>query len=141
MDEMFDDKFSEEQDMLPVLKVRVLDCTKKSRIRVRRLTNFPIAETMDDMKSALQVFMPDITYPENWEIGYVLDRNKKYTIETNGELQDAHQEFKKGYQMCLDPTPAKPVVSKRQSGTSANGKKHFPIYGSLKKLVSLDFFN
>ena len=41
--------------------------------------------------------------------------------------------------MWLDPTPAKPVVSKRKSGASANGKKHFPIYGGLQKLVSLDF--
>ena len=88
MDEMFDDDIFEEQDMLPVLEVRVLDCTKRSRIRVRRLTNFPITETMDDMESVLQIFMPDITHPENLEIGYVLDRNKKYAIETNGELED-----------------------------------------------------
>ena len=51
MDEMFDDDIFEEQDMLPVLEVRILDCTKRSRIPVRRLTNFPIAETMDDKKS------------------------------------------------------------------------------------------
>ena len=92
MDETCDDNIFEEHDILPVLEVRVLDATKKTRFRVRRLTNFPVAETMDDMKSALQIFMPDI--------GYILDRNKKYTIETNGELQDACQEFKKGYIRC-----------------------------------------
>ncbi len=42
----------DEQDMLPVLDVRVLDGTKKSKFRVRRLINFPLAETMDEMKSA-----------------------------------------------------------------------------------------
>ena len=135
MDETFDDNIFEEHDILPVLEVRVLDATKKTRFRVRRLTNFPIAETMDDMISALQIFMPDITHAENWQIRYILDRNKKYTIETNGELQNACQEFKKGYQMWLDPSPLKPVVSKRQSGTSANGKKHLQIYGSHKNLV------
>jgi hypothetical protein len=87
----------DEQDMLPVLDVRVLDATKKSKFRVRRLINFPLAETMDEMKSALKIFMPDIEHVENCDIGYVLERNKKYTIETNGELQDACQEFKKGF--------------------------------------------
>ena len=41
----------DKQDMLPVLDVRVLDATKKSKFRVRRLINFPLAETMDEMKS------------------------------------------------------------------------------------------
>ena len=84
MDEMFDDNIFEETDILPVREVWVLDCTNKSRTRVKRLTNFPIAETMNDIKSSMQIFMQDITHPENWEIGYVLARNKKYTIETNG---------------------------------------------------------
>ena len=86
-----------EQDMLPVLDVRVLDATKKSKFRVRRLINFPL-----EMKSALKIFMPDIEHVENCDIGYVLERNKKYTIETNGELQDACQEFKKGFPMWLE---------------------------------------
>ena len=127
---MFDD--IDEQDMLPILEVRVLDATKKTSFRVRRLTNFPVAETMDEMKSTLQIFMPDITHDENWQIMYILERNKKYTIETSGELQDAYQEFRKGYQMWLDPSPVKPAMwldpspvkpaaSKRQSGTSAKG--------------------
>ena len=33
-----------EEDLVPVLEVRILDDTKKSSFRVRRLTNFPIAE-------------------------------------------------------------------------------------------------
>ena len=97
MDESLHD--IDEQDMLPVLDVWVLDETKKSKFRVRRLTNFPLAETLDEMKSALQIFMPDIEHVENWEIGYILERNKKYAIETNSELQDAWQELKKGFPM------------------------------------------
>ena len=59
------------------------------------------------MKSALQILMPDIEHVENWEIGYILERNKKYAIETNGELQDAWEELKKGFPMLLDPSPDK----------------------------------
>ena len=66
MDESFHD--IDELDMLPVLDVRVLDETKKSKFRVRRLTNFPLAETLDEMKSALHIFMPNIEHVENWEI-------------------------------------------------------------------------
>ncbi len=115
----------DEQDMLPVLDVRVLDATKKSKFRVRRLINFPLAETMDEMKSALKIFMPDIKHVENCDIGYVLGRNKKYTIETNGELQDVCQEFKKGFPMWLDPSPVKPAASKKHGGTNVECKKYF----------------
>ena len=108
-----------EEDMVPVLEVRILDETKKSSFRVRRLTNFPIAENIDEMKSALQTFMPDVKHVENWQIGYVLERNKKYVIESTGELQHAWQHLKKGYQMWLDPSPMK--VEKKRSGTSIEG--------------------
>ena len=123
MDESLHD--IDEQDMLPVLDVRVLDDTKKSKFRVRRLTNFPLAETLDEMKSALQIFMRDIEHVENWEIGYILERNKKYAIETNGELQDAWQELKKGFPMWLDPSPVKPAASKKRGGTNVECKKYF----------------
>ena len=130
---MFDD--IDEQDMLPVLEVRVLDATKKTSFRVRRLTNFPVAETMDEMKSTLQIFMPDIAHDENWQIVYILERNKKYTIETSGELQDVYQEFRKGYQMWLDPLPVKPAASKRQSGTSAKGNMSCLVYDLLLTII------
>ena len=77
---------NDEQVMLSVLEVRVLDATRKTSHRLRRLTNFPIAETVQDLKAALQMFMPDIEHVENWQLGYVLERNKKYTIETDVEL-------------------------------------------------------
>ncbi len=77
----------DERDVLPVLEVRVLDKNRKSSFRLRRFTNFPAAETVKDMKTALQLHMPDIKDVENWQIGYVLDRNKKYAIETDDELK------------------------------------------------------
>ncbi len=68
----------DEQDMLPVLDVRVLDATKKSKFRVRRLINFPLAETMDEMKSALKIFMPDIEHVE--KLRYRICIRKKQEI-------------------------------------------------------------
>ena len=76
-----------QEDTVPVLEVHILDETKKSSFRVTRLTNFPTAENIDEMKSALQTFMPDVKHVENWQIGYVLERNKKYVIKSTGELQ------------------------------------------------------
>ena len=90
--------------MLHVLEVRVLDVTTQNSFRVRRLTNFPTAESLQDMKTMLQKFMPDIMHMDNLKIGYILDRNKKYTIETKCELSDAWQHFRNGYQMWLDPS-------------------------------------
>ena len=126
MDETFD--LSDEQDILPVLEVRVLNETKKTSYRVRRLTNFPVAENIQDMKAALELFMPDIQNMENWRLGYVLERNKKYTVETDVELQEAFQHFKDGYQMCLDPMPAKAVAPKRKNDTNAQGKQILSVY-------------
>ena len=119
MDETFD--LNDEQDIFPVLEVRVLDKTKKTSFRVRRLTNFPVAENMKDMKAALKVFMPDIQHVENWQLGYVLERNIKYTIETDVELHDAFQHFRDGYQMWLDPMPTEAVAAKRKVDTSVQG--------------------
>ncbi len=113
---MAEDLENVNEDVLPVLEVRILDVLKNPSFRVRRLTNFPAAETVDDMKSALQMYMPDLKHVENWQLGNVLDRNKKYTIETNVELQDAFEHVKKGYQMWLDPSPANAGTNKKQAG-------------------------
>ena len=96
-------------------KVRVLDAHKKTSYRVRRLSQFPMAETVIEMKTALQMFLPDIKNAKNWQIGYILERNKKYTIETHAELQDAYQHFKEGFQMWLDPLPAKAGAGKKKN--------------------------
>ena len=74
------------------------------------------------MKTALEMFLPDIKHAENWQIGYILERNKKYTIETDAELQDAYQHFKEGFQMWLDLLPAKAVAAKKKTGVNAAGK-------------------
>lgn len=111
----------EEVDVIPVLEVRVLDATKKTSYRVRRLTNFPSAETVQDMKNSLKMFMPDIKPTDNWKMGYILDRNKKYAIETDGELLDAWGHFQRGYQMWLDPSPPKVTAAKNQTTTNAQG--------------------
>ena len=65
--------------------------------------------------------MPDVKHVENWQIGYILDRNKKYVIESTGELQHVWRHLKKGHQMWLDPSPIK--VGKRQSSVSNEGNK------------------
>ena len=55
------------------------------------------------------------------QVGYVLDRNKKYTIETDGELSDAWQHFKNGYQMWVDPSPVKSAAKWKESGMNISG--------------------
>ena len=99
MAETLDNAF--EEDMLPVLKVRVLDAIKKNSFRVRRLTNFPIAESLQDMKTALQKCMPDITHVADWQMGYVLERNK-FTIETDGQQkqQQNGKKLPRTFQVC-----------------------------------------
>ena len=78
---------------LDIFLVLVLNKTKKNCLRVRRQTNFPTAETFEDMKNVLKMFMPDIQPAENWKIGYILKRNKKFLIETDVELRDALRNF------------------------------------------------
>ena len=60
-------------------------------------------------ESRVEVFMPDIQHVKNWQLRYMLKRNKKYTIETDVELHDAFQHFRDEYQMWLDPIPTKAV--------------------------------
>ena len=103
----FAEQMKDEDDLLPILEVRVLDMNRKSNFQVRKLTEFPIVENMKDLRSALSKYMPDIEHVENCMVGYVLERNKKYCIETNAELEKAYGHFKAGYQMWLDPTPVK----------------------------------
>ena len=111
----------EELDIILVLEVRVLDKTKKNSFRVRRLTNFPTAETLEDMKNALKMFMPDIQPAENWKIGYVFERNKKYLIESDVKLRDAIGHFQPGYQMRIDPSPGKTSSARNQTTASVQG--------------------
>lgn len=112
------------QDTLPVLEVRVLDTTRKSSFRVRRLANLPIVHTLEEMKVTLELYLPDIKHVETCPVGYVLERNKKYSIGTDSELQNAYQHFKAVYQMWLDPTPIKrsAAAPRKQAGEKAAGR-------------------
>ena len=65
--------------------------------------------------------MPDIEHVDKSAIGYVLERNKKYAIETDNELQDAYEEFRKGFSMWLDPSPVKSAVSKKRGNEDVEG--------------------
>ena len=88
------------------------------------------------------MFMPDIKSTDNWKIGYILDRNKKYTIETDGELLEAWGHFQRGYQMWLDPSPAKVVVAKNRTSTNAQGIiNKCIIQGESKKSDDCDMYN
>ena len=99
-----------QQEVLPVLEVRVLDTARKSSFRVRRLTEVPVVHTLDEMKKILQKYLPDINHVENCQFGYVLERNKKYSIASGVELENAYQHFGAGFQMWLDP-----AIEKRSS--------------------------
>ena len=94
---------------------------------MRRLTNFPTADTLEDMKKALKMFMPDIQPAENWKIGYVLERNKKYLIETDVELGDAVEHFQPGYQTWMDPSQEKASSARNQTTTSVQGLSNTSI--------------
>ena len=92
-----------QQEVLPVLEVRVLDTARKSSFRVRRLTEVPVVHTLDEMKKILQKYLPDISHVENCQFVYVLERNKKYSLASDVNLQNAYQHFRAGLQMWLDP--------------------------------------
>ena len=112
----------DEQDIFPVFEVRVLDETKNTSFRVIRVTRFPVAENMQDMKAASQMLMPDIQHVEDWQLGYVLERDKKCTIETDVELHDAFQHYRDGYHAnVVRSNPTKAVAAKRKIGTSVQG--------------------
>ena len=94
-------------EFLPIVDIRVLDPVRKSSFRVRQLTKFPIVKTMAQMRKQLAHHLPDVQNVDTCQIGYVLDRNKKYSIGSDDELQKAFGHFRAGYQMWLDPTSLK----------------------------------
>ena len=49
---------------IPVLEVRVLDAIRKSSFRVRRLTNFPLVDTLNDLWKELATVLPDLKMPD-----------------------------------------------------------------------------
>ena len=57
----------------------MLDAAKKSSLKIRRSTNFPVVATVNEFRSALLVAFPDlaaIAQPD-FSVGFVLEWNKK----------------------------------------------------------------
>ena len=93
---------------IPVLEVRVLDAIRKSSFRVRRVTNFPLVDTLNDLWKEWATVLPDLANVDKCQIGYVLDRNKKFAIDTDIDVKNAYDYFISGYQMWLDPEGRQP---------------------------------
>ena len=93
-----------------------MDTARKNSFRVRRLTEVPVVHTLDEIKKILQKYLPDINHVEIFQFGYVLERNKKYSIVSDVELQNAYQHFRAGFQMWLDP------AIEKQSSTRPRGQ-------------------
>ena len=53
-----------------VLEVRVLDAIRKSSSRVRRLTNFPLLDTLNDLWKELATVLPDLANVDKCQIGH-----------------------------------------------------------------------
>ncbi|XP_028417959.1 uncharacterized protein LOC114542659 isoform X2 [Dendronephthya gigantea] len=111
----------ESESVIPVLEVRVLDINKKTSFRLRRITEFPVNNTISELREALINNMPDVPHVDKSQFGYILERNKKFTIATDSELQKANEYFIAGYQMWLDPTPQQP--SKKSSQAKSNPQR------------------
>ena len=108
-------------EFLPILDIRVLDPVRKSSFRVRKLTKFPVLKTICEMRKELTERLPDIKHVDTCQIGYVLERNKKYSIGSDDELQKAFDHFRAGYQMWLDPTSLKQIVNPQKTSPALSG--------------------
>ena len=94
--------------VLESVEVRIIDQKKKSSFRVRRLSNFPVVETLRDFRAALLKAMPDLLLNEEdkeveFAIGYIFQRNKKYAITTAKELVDGYAAAMDGFCFWADP--------------------------------------
>ena len=93
------------KQILETAEVKIIDGKKKSSFRVRRLINFPVVENLKEFREAILEAMPDL--PCNSEaqfaIGYILDRNKKYSVTTERELADCYAAVLNGYSFWVDP--------------------------------------
>ena len=99
--------------VIPVVEVRVLDAAKKSSFKIRRSTNFPVVATVQEFRSALLVAFPDLAEIAQpcFSVGYIAERNKKLSINSNLELESAYDALIGGYAVWMDPREA-PIQSK-----------------------------
>ena len=84
-------------ETLSISDVRVLDSAGQSSFRVRQLKKFPVVKAIGQLRKELAKQMPDIKHVENCQFGYVLGRNKKYSIGSDDELQTAFGHFRAGF--------------------------------------------
>ena len=75
-------------------------------------------KTLCQMRKKLAERLPDIKNVDTCQLGYVLERNKKYSIGSDGELQKAFGHFRAGYQMWLDPNSLTQTAKPAKMSTS-----------------------
>ena len=80
-----------------------------------------MAKTVEEFRENVVESLPDlatVAVPQ-FSVGYILDRNRKYLISNNEELQDAFDEAEKGYPFWVDPyeTSEAPVRARGSKGT------------------------
>ena len=128
-------------ETLPILDIRVLDLTRKSSFRVRQLKKFPVVKTIAQLRNELAERLPDLKHVQNCQFGYVLERNKKYSIGSDNELQTAFGHFRAGFQMWLDPTPLKRAANPSVSSSYPvpSGKYNNTFLHTFKLITYLKF--
>ncbi|XP_028417255.1 uncharacterized protein LOC114541658 [Dendronephthya gigantea] len=131
-------------EIIPFLDIRVLDSVRKSSFRVRQLTQFPVVKTIGQMRKELIERLPDVKNVETCQLGYVLERNKKYSIGSDDELQKAFGHFRAGYQMWLDPAsltqnliPAKTSTGKSAQSEKPTSSKESIIQSEIEQLQKM----
>ena len=105
---------------VPVIAVRVIDAAKKSSFKVRRYSNFPVVATVNEFRTALLGAFPDLSSiaQPGFPVGYVLERNKKFVIHSNLELESAYDAVLRGYEVWMDPHST-------QAGPSGRAKRKY----------------
>lgn len=70
--------------------------------------------TVKEFRSVLLLTFPDLaaTVQPDFSVGYVLERNKKLSINSNLELESAYDALLGGYAVWLDPYKTSTIQSK-----------------------------
>ena len=94
-----------EKQKIPVIEIRVLDPNKKSKFIARRASNFPIVSSLEKFRENIIHFFTDLesVAVPNFQLGYVAERNKKYSIRNTQELEKGYDNAVGGYPFWIDP--------------------------------------
>jgi hypothetical protein len=108
------------KQLLNTLEVRVLDAKKKSSYLVRRITNFPVLESVVELRSTLVKFLPDLAdkITQGCPLGYILTRNKKISIMSSNDLEIAYGYFINGNHLWIDPVSIKDQTREDAGGST-----------------------